>query len=425
MVMKPECLIESLSKRPWYRLHFSTWAAILAVLGIVSMLEMPGETQGTFYADGFGAGGPCSLSGETFLHGWPWIFLDRNAAASNEFTSRDPEEAPWSIPRAWNLLNGVREFSPFNLCLNLLVCASTVGFTGFCIEWRRRRHASWSQFTLRELFLLIIFCAGVLSWWRVNHNQHVLEEQIASRITKDLPGSILDWQYRGPKILAKILGTKRLSDFSFSTECVLFSTCHQPDSENDRQKFERCVADCANFVHLEKIEFWSEDDMGTTLVTDETLLKLATMRNLQEIVVPYSAVTDSGAETLSHFTAMRTLNLSDAKVTRIGIERLERMPALEKLYLAGKGLDDSVAETISRMRNLTDLSLRETKITDKSIPFLEQLSRLKYIDIFGTDISEEGYRRLKGKLPNCDVYYRDQSLEGDSDQATNPGETPN
>ncbi len=74
-------------KRPWYRLHLSTYLVALVPLGILVLTAVPGYTVDDFDAKLLSLGSVTDRSGAviaTFAgnlahqeHGWPLVYLDR------------------------------------------------------------------------------------------------------------------------------------------------------------------------------------------------------------------------------------------------------------------------------------------------------------------------------------------------------------
>jgi hypothetical protein len=395
--VKPEKTI--LAKRPWHRLHLSTWLIILLVTGFFVIIEVPGETQGTMVAAGDGPSGSAIIEGESFLHGWPSIYLDRYEGISLTRTSSDQEKVPWLIPRAWKFYSNSksRDFTLLSLFWDLLVVSTIIIAAAFSFEWRRRLRTRLVQFTLRELLLLTMLMAGLLSWWRIHHNQRIREQEIVNHFQNGM-----HWtdEYKGPRILAKVFGTKIFSDFGSFTDYCCFSTA-------DNQKAEECFSCLKEFVDLEKITIENRVYEGEEqFASDETLLKFSTLNKLRFLCLPSAKITDSGIETISHFAKLTDLNLCETTITSRGIRCLESTPLLETLYLARTKIDDAAAETLGHLKYLMELDLSETKLTDRSVPHLGRLSNLGTLDISGTEITEKGYQELKAKLPDCSITYK-------------------
>jgi hypothetical protein len=396
MPASPAC--ETPSKRPWHRLHLSTWVVIFLLAGLFAIVEVPGEAQYDMIAEGFSiSGGGGMVFGETFSHGWPWEYLTRYEGACLVGTV----EVPWLAPRAWKIFRSSqsREFSLLDAALDLAVCLAIIAAIAVIFELRRRKRTRLFQFTLRELLFLMLITAGVLSWWRTHHNQRIHEQAIVDRFEKDgVWGIFWSDEYRGPRILAKLFGENLLSDLWSYTEC-------QCDCFEDQPIYAECFSGLKNFPHLEKISFESSTE-GGACVTDELLLQIASLKNIRCLELYSAKITDAGMETIARFTRLDNLNLAQTAITSRGVQCLQSTPKLEELSLAATKIDDDAAETLGSLENLINLDVSHTKLTDKAVPHLGRLSQLYYLDISDTQISEKGYLELKALLPDCEISYK-------------------
>lgn len=79
---------------------------------------------------------------------------------------------------------------------------------------------------------------------------------------------------------------------------------------------------------------------------------------------------------------LRELNLSNAKITNAGLERLASFPELVRL------------------------DLRDTRISDAGVEHLTILRHLQRLDVVDTWITAQGFRQLCDALPKCDKTWR-------------------
>jgi hypothetical protein len=242
----------------------------------------------------------------------------------------------------------------------------------------------------------MLITAGAFSWWRMHHDQRIHEQEIVNHF-KTTDGMNWGDEYSGPQILAKLVGKEQLSDFwSFiAIECDV--------SIENKQKFEKCLSCLKDFSNLNAIAY---NNCGGDIVNDETLLKIASAKDLLLLDLECIKITDSSMETISRFHGLQHLNLARTLVTSRGVQFLKSTPFLESLDLSGTKIDDAAAETIGDLQNLTNLSLPNTKLTDKAVSHLGRLFRLRDLYIYDTEISEKGYRELKVRLPKCDITYK-------------------
>jgi hypothetical protein len=330
-------------RRPWYRLHFSTWAVLLLMLGLITIIEVPGDHFTTFSWKTK----DCS---EVFKHGWPWIFLDRSKSitffamcsiVSLNGKIIDPYSPPWKESRSWKIFEAenVFQFSTLNILLDLVVLAFSLFAICFLFEWRRRKRTRFLQFTLRELFLVIILTAGCFSYWKTNHDRRLFEEDICHRSHFNFGTT-----YSGSVLLQKIFGDEALDDFR-SINDITIEVTESPEHVSSG------LSQLKNFPHLTSVNI-----PDATLVNDENLAALIEQKNLQCLYL-----------------------LEKSNITDASMEKLSELKELGRLYLP------------------------DAKITDKSIPFLARLTHLYDLNIIGTQITAEGRKKLAELLPDCAI----------------------
>jgi len=114
--------------------------------------------------------------------------------------------------------------------------------------------------------------------------------------------------------------------------------------------------------------------------TNITGVGLSALRDLPigNLYLGNAQVDDEGLKSIGLLAKLRSIELDRTQITDAGIEYLE-------------GLRES----------LRSLSLCHTNLTDEAIVHLEKLTNLGGIDLFGTQLTEEGVKRLQHALPDC------------------------
>jgi len=69
---------------------------------------------------------------------------------------------------------------------------------------------------------------------------------------------------------------------------------------------------------------------------------------------------------------------------------------------ASQVYDEDLIHTIGKFKDLKHLELYNTDISDRTLRALEMLDNLQYLDLSGTDVTEDGIKRLQNHLPNVD-----------------------
>jgi hypothetical protein len=116
-------------------------------------------------------------------------------------------------------------------------------------------------------------------------------------------------------------------------------------------------------------------------ITDEALVGLRELTQLQELYVSYTGDTGVGYISEGRLVSLGTLNLDESQVTDQGLSRLVR-----------------------GVPNLTSLGLlRSTQITDNGLEALARLGGLTFCDLRFTAVTEEGELWLQARLPHCKI----------------------
>lgn len=121
-------------------------------------------------------------------------------------------------------------------------------------------------------------------------------------------------------------------------------------------------------------------DLNGKQVRDKQLEVLKPLKDLEELHLEGSFLTDVGMAHLQEFKQLRELDLH------------------KSLYITDKGL-----ESLKYLPRLSKLELSYTRITDKGLEHLNALRGLKVLHLTGTRVTEEGLRVIKAGLPGCEV----------------------
>lgn len=142
-------------------------------------------------------------------------------------------------------------------------------------------------------------------------------------------------------------------------------------------------------------------------ITSDCLAALSHLPALRRLELSYAALLrlDSAADRLSHFPALNSLGVRGFHVDSVGMSRLGELQQLETLDLS---CSDSRDEHLEQLRApaLRELRLASCRQLSGAAPLhLTQLSALTLLDLKGTDVGDEGVRRLVELLPNLRSVY--------------------
>ena len=141
-----------------------------------------------------------------------------------------------------------------------------------------------------------------------------------------------------------------------------------------------------------------------TKVTDASMPHIAAvLERLGWLSVRKTAVTDKGASILFEQLHLKSIDLSETKISDACLKNIGKESRISSLKLAGDEITDAGVESLSSLKSLKTLNLRQCKITDKSIVALSRMRQLKDLDISTTGISNTGFERLKKSLPDCAI----------------------
>ena len=109
------------------------------------------------------------------------------------------------------------------------------------------------------------------------------------------------------------------------------------------------------------------------------------------------------AKPITAINANGDLQISKQFIVMINSEtRLRQLSITDNKYLADKNIEHLFANRFE----LKDLDISKTPITDAAVEHLVKLKNLRILDVTHTNISRDGYVRLKEKMKVCEIKYR-------------------
>lgn len=152
----------------------------------------------------------------------------------------------------------------------------------------------------------------------------------------------------------------------------------------------------ASFSELEVLELL---DTG---VTGETIDALTCEGSLSQLVLNGSVrIAPEAFGRLNRFRELTELYLNNTRITNGQLAALSELPLLKRLNLAVTSIDDAGLVGLTRFPTLEFLVLHRTSVTDAGVDSLSRLKALRTLDVTGTQISEDGLKRLREALPDC------------------------
>jgi DNA-binding response OmpR family regulator len=151
---------------------------------------------------------------------------------------------------------------------------------------------------------------------------------------------------------------------------------------------------------LDNLRFLS---LADTNVTNEGLVHLKDLKELQELHLDATQVNDDGLPLLTGLENLEVLDLKETQVTDAGLAQLQPLKKLRGLYLTRTGIGDDGLAHLAGFQDMQILILWQTKVTDQGLVHLESLKNLRELILWNTAVTEEGIERLARVLPECDI----------------------
>lgn len=144
-------------------------------------------------------------------------------------------------------------------------------------------------------------------------------------------------------------------------------------------------------------------------ISDEGLLPLRNLTELELLNLYGNKLTDAGLMHLASLINLEELNLSLLAITDKGLTQLKTLRNLRQLELlysegfAGPMITNAGLESLAQMDKLNVLNLTGARITDASLKQLQGLKHLTRLDLARTPVTAEGIRAFREKVPACAV----------------------
>ncbi len=108
---------------------------------------------------------------------------------------------------------------------------------------------------------------------------------------------------------------------------------------------------------------------------------------------------------LADLSDLRLLNLSNSGVDDESVAVVAELSRLESLDLSMTSVTDAGLPHVGEVASLRRLRLNHTGVTDEGLEHLAGLKRLEVLDVEGTRVTEAGAKRLKQRLPKCEIWW--------------------
>ncbi len=239
----------------------------------------------------------------------------------------------------------------------------------------------WIPLSLRISVVMLGFLGAVSSWKGIcAYRQHLALEKIL-----EMNGNVgTDYDPLDPPWIEKWLGYD---------VAEAFGTVHAVDA----RRFSRLQLNDIDFGALPDLKWlWLED----TAFSDEDLVDLRQMSNLEDLHLHGTKVTGPGFASLAKLKRLERLDLSDTPFTDAGMPHLAGFKNLKFLDLSHTCVSDAGIAHLKTLTSLEELSINATRLTDAGLTRLEGLARLRSLSVDDTDVTSRGATMLNWACPH-------------------------
>lgn len=132
-------------------------------------------------------------------------------------------------------------------------------------------------------------------------------------------------------------------------------------------------------------------------LSEDDLLEISKLPNLQELGAQYSAITPAALDGLLNISSLIHLNLEGTGFNDEMARMIKRSTRIKKLDLGATQLTSKGLQDVCQMPQLRSLDIWAINIVEKDLDLLSNLTKLEYLSIGGDD--GQTVLTLKGVLP--------------------------
>ncbi|GKY95273.1 hypothetical protein MPSEU_000489400 [Mayamaea pseudoterrestris] len=177
-----------------------------------------------------------------------------------------------------------------------------------------------------------------------------------------------------------------------------------------------CNITDAGLGHLSQLTDLEVLNLDCRLVTDDGLLPLRNLEKLKCLDVFAGRITDIGCGHLANITSLESLELCGGGVGDFGCRELAKLDKLETLNLAQNNrITNRGAVALGALTKLKTLNLSNTRITSTALSFFSGLVQLQSLAIYGCRGIDNSRHlvTLQNELPNLKCLRVDSADEHD------------
>jgi uncharacterized protein YjbI with pentapeptide repeats len=122
-------------------------------------------------------------------------------------------------------------------------------------------------------------------------------------------------------------------------------------------------------------------------------------RNLDWLDLSFTQVDDTLFADTTKKWNVRRLNLEGTQVTDEALGQIAKITNLVELDLSGCKISSQGLKNLASHPKLTTLWLTGTQVDDTIQPILQSLRSLEYVNLDDTDVTKEGWKKMKLAMP--------------------------
>ncbi|MFO8012317.1 MAG: hypothetical protein R6X20_03320 [Phycisphaerae bacterium] len=142
-------------------------------------------------------------------------------------------------------------------------------------------------------------------------------------------------------------------------------------------------------------------------ITDEHLATLGTLTQLGKLGITSPDLRGHGLLSLQRMNHLKQLSLWDSGITDAGLADVARLPSLAVLDLGRCDIGAQGLANLKHLKRLYALMLVNCKhVTDEGVKRLLELEHIQYLDLYGTEVTEEGKQYLEEHMSGVQIALR-------------------
>ncbi|MCI0682906.1 MAG: sigma-70 family RNA polymerase sigma factor [Gemmataceae bacterium] len=150
-------------------------------------------------------------------------------------------------------------------------------------------------------------------------------------------------------------------------------------------------AGCADLAPLQNLQTLR---LGATSVSDAGLKHLTNLRQLKDLAIGWTKITDAGLKDLSQLTELRELDLRQTALTDEGLKSLRPFRKLETLQIALTKITDAGLKELHGFDKLRVLNVQHNRLGDAAIKNLALISTLESVSLENNPVTDAGIKDL-------------------------------